>query len=165
MHYLIPGLYQLRHKRYKEGFFLILTFFISFSAGLKMFLFHNIGSLWMPYWIGISVALFSILLWHILSVIHMNTTLPPSLKESPELLYEKGRMASLKNNFELAELYFEKLLKQKPADEDALYQLGKTCLELKKPDRAKALFRQYLSGKGGKWKHEIEDLLEEQLKS
>lgn len=165
MQYLIPGLYQILHDRYKEGLFLILTFLIGFLAGLKMFLFHNTGSVWVPYWIGIVVTLVIVLLWHMLSVIHMNTALPSSKKETPELLYEKGRMASLKSQFDLAELYFEKLLKQKPADEDALYQLGKACLELKKTDRAKSLFRQYLSGKGSKWRHEIEDLLEEHLKS
>ena len=165
MQYLIPGLYQLGHKQYKEGLFLILIFLIVFLTGLKMFLFHNFGSLWMPYWMGIAGTFFIILLWHLLSVIHMNTALPSSKKETPELLYEKGRMACLKSQFELAEIYFEKLLAQKPGDEDVLYQLGRTYIELKKSDKAKSLFKQYLSGKGSKWRHEIEDLLEEHLKS
>lgn len=165
MHYLIPGLYQLGQKRYREGLFLLITFFTVFFTALKMFLFQNIGPVWMPWWITIAAVFFIILLWHILSVIHINTALLSSQKETPEFLYEKGRMANLKGNFDLAELYFEKLLKQKPFDEDALYQLGKTCLELKKTDRARSLFRQYLSGKGSKWRHEIEDLLEEHLKS
>ena len=165
MHYLIPGLYQLGHKQYKQGLFLILSFFVASLTGLKLFLFHNFGSHWMPYWIGIAAALFFILLWHLLSIIHINTALPPPEKETPEYLYEKGRLAHLKGQFELAEIYFEKLLNQKPGDEDVLYQLGRTCMELKKPDKARDFFKQYLSGKGTKWRHEIEDLLEEHLKT
>ena len=111
MQYLIPGLYQLGHKRFREGFFLFIVFLVTFLSGLKLALFHPLSSLWNPQWMTIAITLFIILLWHILSVIRLNTALPSSGKETPESLYEKGRLASLKNQFDLAELYFEKLLK------------------------------------------------------
>jgi tetratricopeptide (TPR) repeat protein len=95
-------------------------------------------------------------LWHAVNVLGAKTVLPPI--ESGEALYEKGRLALLRGNFELAALCFGWLEKAKPDDEDALYQLGKTYYEWKKIQEARACFKKYLGEGKTKWKKEIESL-------
>lgn len=98
------------------------------------------------------------------ALLREKTSVGASKKETPEELYEKGRLSCLKQNFELAEIYFDRLLKLKPQDEDAVYQLGKACIELNKKEKARALYKGYLEGRGNKWRTEIEDLVEEALR-
>lgn len=157
-----PGFFQMVHKRYVQGiaifvftaFSLLLLFRIAFFPTV----YQN------PKNILILVAVFFAgIIWHLFSIVHIKSTMP-LIKETPEALYEKGRLACLKQNFELAEICFRKLLKIKPQDEDAVYQLGKTCLAMKKNNEASELFKKYLSGTGKKWRHEIEDYYEEILK-
>lgn len=160
----IPGFIQFRRRRYLEGaaVFLLVTFPILWLLRGMLFPFAPLRP-WEPWlWSALSLAGIA---WHAAFAVRCRagaetSAAPP---ESPESLYEKGRMAGLRGNHELARMYYESLKKIRPDDKDVDYQLGKTCIELGEIDRAVRLFRDYLNKPGGrkKWRREIEDLYEE----
>ena len=109
------------------------------------------------------LGLFAVgLAWHAFGITRQYASLEDrGVKESAKERYEKGRLACLKQNYELAQIYFETLHREKPGDEDVIYQLGKTYIELGRIPDAMKLYESALNRPLKKWKREMEDLYEE----
>ena len=156
----LPGYFQMRNRHYFQGVMIFVITLLSVLSLLRLTLFpspYQDKDLILALIVGV---FFSGIIWHLLSIVHIKAGMPPR-SESPEMLYEKARLSMLKQNFALAEIHLNKLLKLKPGDEDGMYQLGRVYLELGKRKEALAVFEKYLSGKGKKWRQEVEDLYEE----
>ena len=162
--FFLPGLAYLDRKQYGRAFCVMVAFGFLVIAFFYGFFIPGFFSrpLLLETEVGLLALLYSV---NFFSILRDRTSAVSQKKETPEELYEKGRLCCLKQNYELAEIYFDRLLKLKPNDEDAVYQLGKTCIELNKKEKARSLYKAYLEGKKDKWRTEIEDLVEEALNS
>ena len=158
MKYWIPGYWEWANRHYVQSLLLFLLTAFSILLLLKSNFFSDIPN---P---SISSVCWSVLflcvLWHGMFVVRSNTE-TSLLGGDFEEWYEKARLASLKGNTDLALFYFERLRQKAPEDEDVIYQLGKVYLELGRIKQAQKLFRHYLSKPDGKWKREVEHLMEE----
>lgn len=92
-------------------------------------------------------------LWH--AVVIFIDILKSAGRVSAEELYEKGRLAYLKGNADLALFYFKKLNLGYPLDEDGWYQHGKILMELNRTEEARKIWNVYLSKPFQKWRDEI----------
>jgi len=152
-----PGYFQLARKKWFQGIFIFFLTMFSFLAFLKLTLFQSgnpdefllLGSMFLG---G--------MVWHWISVIRIKTQ-SLFVPHSKEDLYQKGRLASLKGNCELAIHCFERLLKINPQDEDVLFQLGKNYFQLGEKKKARRVLKQYGQKPFKKWQLEIEELLKE----
>ena len=157
--FFLPVYFEITRKQYLRSI-LIFLLFVSPLTLVKDTYFPGYSGtenrnilVWLGFFLGA--------LWHAVNVLGAKTVLPPI--ESGEALYEKGRLALLRGNFELAVLCFGWLEKAKPDDEDALYQMGKTYYEWGKKKEALACFKKYLGEGKKKWKKEIESLTEKDI--
>ncbi|MBN2144020.1 MAG: hypothetical protein JW774_05280 [Candidatus Aureabacteria bacterium] len=155
--FFTPVYLEISKKQYFQGFMIfILLFSPIYLLKLEYFPVYSENEKW-PLFLW--TAFLAGIIWHSINVIAAKNILPPV--ESNEKLYEKGRLALLRGNFELAVLCFQWLEKLKPDDEDVLYQLGKTYLEWGEKKQSFFYFKKYLEGGKTKWKKEIEALIEE----
>jgi len=156
--YLIPGVFQITKRRFFFGivFFTMAVCSILFYLKLKLFsITYDINLVY------ITALVFCVnFIIHLLSVVFIKTSSKNIFDDTVDL-YEKGRLALLKQNYELAILCFEALIKKKPDDQDVIYQLGKVYVEMGQKKRAKKFFNKNRKKIGKKWKYEIESLYEE----
>lgn len=156
--YLVPGIFQMQHKKIFQGLIIFTSVFASILAIIKLeFFSSNSDNFKYQYTAYVFFTLG--IITHFVTLIIKKTE--SNVLLLPDNLYEKGRLAFLKGNYELALLHFERLHKISNEDEDVIYQLGKIYIELNKTKKGILLYKDYLKRKNAKWKKEIELILEE----
>lgn len=154
----IPGYYQLSQKKFIQGFFIFFITCFSILLFFKSILFDWKFFAYQEYFFACLFLTGTI--WHMHSMVLLHTS-KSHLPLTPEELYEKGRMAFMKKNYELSLIYFDSLLKINSNDEDVIYQLSKTHMKLGHKTKTIFLVKNYLKSSGQKWQHEMEDIYEE----
>ncbi len=155
---IIPGIVEILNKKYYQGFILFFIFLFSLLNIIKLRMFEDFYNLNEE--LIYAFLLCTSIIWHFIFLGHIKK-IKRIEYETEDDIYQKGRVAFLKQNFELALLHFKSLLKKKPDDEDVIYQLLKTYLELNKIKEAKILLKNYSQFNFSKWKHEIKNISEE----
>jgi len=156
--YLIPGVFQLSKRKFIFGIFFFTITICSILFYIKLKLFSITYDVTLVYMTSL-IFLFNFII-HLLSIVFIKTSSKNIFDDQVDL-YEKGRLALLKQNYELAILCFEASIKKQPDDQDVIYQLGKAYVETGQNKKAKKIFDKNRKKIGPKWKYEIESLYEE----
>lgn len=154
----LPGIGQAIRNRIFSGVAVFLLFYSPLIVALWGYI-SNISIKNEYLYAGIT-AIVTGLCWHLFFLFKELSDNIMTLEGSKEDLYEKGRVASLRGNYDLAKFYFENLLKQNSDDEDAAYQLGIVYQETGEHRKTEKLYRRFVSSSAKKWQNEMTDYLE-----